>query len=364
VAAHLDSCDVLVIGGRIAGALTAAGFAQRGHRVLLVDKVAFPSPTLSAHYFRGHGVLRTVEELGWLDLVLGLGAPPLTCEYVYANGSPSAHLRPASDAGTIPYALSVRRVALDHALLSAAGDLSEVQVRTSCPPIELLWDGERVVGAILEDGTELSARLVVGADGRQSWVAAQVGAADRQRHPGSRAMYYHYVEAFEPPAGSTQRGAEFSFLGDELACAFPSDAGMTCVALSVNRSVYDRVRNDAATSFDALLTRHRGLWPRVRAAQSDGRLLCAPPAPNVIRQPAGVGWALVGDAAMYQDPWSAAGMDCAAVAARLLVDTVTSAWNDRRDDWATTYERRCDEALRATFTRTVTYGRDLSTLVP
>jgi flavin-dependent dehydrogenase len=124
------------------------------------------------------------------------------------------------------------------------------------------------------------------------------------------------------------------------------------------------VRNDAATSFDALLTRHRGLWPRVRAAHSDGRLLCAPPAPNVVRQPAGAGWALVGDAAMYQDPWSTAGMDCAAVSARLLVDIVTSAWNDGRDDWAIDYERRRDELLLPTFTRTVTYGRDLSTLAP
>jgi 2-polyprenyl-6-methoxyphenol hydroxylase-like FAD-dependent oxidoreductase len=350
------------VGGRVAGTLTAAGFAQRGYRVHLIDKAAFPSPTLSTHFFRGNGLLRVIADLGWLERVLALGAPPLTCEYSYANGSPSADLGPPQDPGALGYSLSVRRESLDHALLLALATLPGVTITTSCQPTRLLWEDDQVVGVCLDDGTQVRTRLVVGADGRRSWVAANVEAADRQRFPGSRAMYYHYVNSFQPPSESTPVGAEFSLLGDQLAYAFPSDGGSTCVALSINRSAYDRVRHDARASFDALLTRHRGLWPRVRAAASDGRLLGYPPTPDFVRQPAGPGWALVGDAAMHQDPWSGAGMDCAAIAAQLLAETVTDSWSAGRDDWAADYERRRDEAMLSTFTDTVTFGRDLSTL--
>ena len=41
--------DAIVIGARVAGSPTAMLLAQRGYRVLLVDKASFPSETLSSH---------------------------------------------------------------------------------------------------------------------------------------------------------------------------------------------------------------------------------------------------------------------------------------------------------------------------
>ena len=43
------SHDVIVVGARVAGAATAMLLAQRGLRVLVVDRAAFPSDTLSTH---------------------------------------------------------------------------------------------------------------------------------------------------------------------------------------------------------------------------------------------------------------------------------------------------------------------------
>src|SRR5262249_37846065 len=42
--------DVLIVGGRVAGASLALLLAQRGHRVLMIDRDQFPSDTLSTHY--------------------------------------------------------------------------------------------------------------------------------------------------------------------------------------------------------------------------------------------------------------------------------------------------------------------------
>ena len=42
--------DAIVVGARCAGSPTAMLLARKGYRVLLLDKVRFPSDTLSVHY--------------------------------------------------------------------------------------------------------------------------------------------------------------------------------------------------------------------------------------------------------------------------------------------------------------------------
>ena len=43
--------DVVVVGGRVAGALTAVLFARSGRRVALWTGQRFPRSTLSTHFF-------------------------------------------------------------------------------------------------------------------------------------------------------------------------------------------------------------------------------------------------------------------------------------------------------------------------
>jgi glycine/D-amino acid oxidase-like deaminating enzyme len=50
--------DVIVVGARVAGSATAMLLARAGLHVLLVDKAAFPSETLSTHQVQLPGVAR------------------------------------------------------------------------------------------------------------------------------------------------------------------------------------------------------------------------------------------------------------------------------------------------------------------
>lgn len=286
---RLTAYDVIVVGGRVGGALAATLFARAGLQVLVVDRASFPSPTLSTHFFRGGSMLRVLELSGLLTDVEALGAPRLTREYSYADGTSTVTVGPPQDPGALGYCMSVRREPLD-------------------------W-------VMLDGGLEVLAGLVVGADGRRSTVAEQVAATDRERHAGKRALCYRYVIDMPGPGGGPPDGPEFSGLGDELAYVFPSDARRSCVAVSVNLAEYARLRNDARSRFGDLLRRHRGLWPRYEVSRLDGRLYGSGPMPDYVRQAAGPGWALVGDSGIHQDPWSGVGMDSAAVTAELLVRT-------------------------------------------
>jgi flavin-dependent dehydrogenase len=191
-------------------------------------------------------------------------------------------------------------------------------------------------------------------------VAQATGAADRERRPGVRALYYQYVGDMPGPSGGAPDGPEFSALGDELAYVFPSDAGLTCVAISVNLDEYERLRRDVRAGFPRLLERHRGLWDRYAASRPQGQVLGSGPMPDYVRQAAGPGWALVGDAGMHQDPWSGLGMDSAGVAAKTLVDTYVE--HGDSPGWSDVYERRRDEQLLDGFHQTVAGAADLSAL--
>jgi 2-polyprenyl-6-methoxyphenol hydroxylase-like FAD-dependent oxidoreductase len=66
--------DVIVVGGRVAGSSTAMLLARRGYKVLVVDRAAFPSDTLSTHQVQVPGIAM-LDRWGLLDRVIASGAP-------------------------------------------------------------------------------------------------------------------------------------------------------------------------------------------------------------------------------------------------------------------------------------------------
>src|SRR5260370_38287073 len=67
--------DVIVVGARVAGAATAMLLARRGLRVLVVDRVSFPSDTISSHQVQGPGVAR-LHRWGLLGRLRAASTPP------------------------------------------------------------------------------------------------------------------------------------------------------------------------------------------------------------------------------------------------------------------------------------------------
>lgn len=359
--------DVAIVGARVAGSALATYLGDRGWRVLLIDRATFPSTTISTHFFRGAGLVGVLEDLGILPDALATGAPPLVREFSYETGSGDAVAGPPQDPGTVGYCLSVRREPLDALLTDRAAASPGVTFIEDVQATSVLRDGEEVVGVVLRDADterEIRARLVVGADGHNSAVARLVAAPVQEDAGRVRGCFYTYVSGFPGPDGAPPDGPEFSMDGDEMAYVFPSDAGISCIALSVTLDTFAEMRGGGLDAFTDRLRHHAGLAGRFDAASSASGLLGRGPQSNIVRVPVGPGWALVGDAGMQQDAWTGLGMDNAGVHARLLAAAVDDWFTGRapREAALSSFHRARDDHALAGFHETVSLGRDLRQL--
>ena len=349
-----DEVDVVVVGGRIAGCLTAIRLAARGVSVRLLESRDFPSDTLSTHFFRGDGLVRSLDEVGVLDEVLATGAPPLACEYFSVDGSPFEQ-GPPQEPGRIGYCLSVRRSTLD-AILARRAATTGVDLRTRTKVVDLVTLDGVCAGVTDERGTVHRAQVVVGADGRRSTVARLVGAADEERHPPARAMYYRYATGWRSPVAV---GPEFALDGDHFSYVFPSDAEVACLAVRFPLAHHERSHGDAAGHLVQTFRRNPQTADRIDEVEWASGVYTGLPADSVWRQPVGPGWVLVGDAGTAQDPWAGLGMDTAARQAEAFVEAFTAS----PDDWHRSYARLRRERTYPGYEETTRLATDLRKLL-
>jgi 2-polyprenyl-6-methoxyphenol hydroxylase-like FAD-dependent oxidoreductase len=347
-----DAVDVVVVGGRIGGCLTALRLASRGVSVRLLESHGMPSDTLSTHFFRGDGLVRSLQEVGVLDEVLSTGAPPLGCEYFSMDGGPLEQGAP-QDPGSIGYCLSVRRSTLD-AILARRAAAAGVDVRLHVRVADVISRDGNVAGVVDRSGERHPAQVVVGADGRRSTVARLVGAGDEERHAPARAMYYRYATGWRSPGPV---GAEFLLDGRNFCYALPSDGGVACLAVSVPVDVHELAKGDAAGVLERTLGANPQTADRMADIEWASGAFTGLPADSVWRTACGPGWALVGDAGTAQDPFAGLGMDTAARQAEAFVEAFLT------DAWEIAYAQLRHDRTYAGFAETTRLAPDLRQLV-
>jgi flavin-dependent dehydrogenase len=136
------------------------------------------------------------------------------------------------------------------------------------------------------------------------------------------------------------------------------------VAISVNLETFGWLRKDLEPRYAARIAQHGGLASRVAAATPVGRIAGCGPERSFVRAPWGPGWALVGDAAMHQDPWTGLGMDMAGVHATFLAEAIVD-WLQgsagERAAFSGYHDRRNAHGLEL-YDYTVRFARDLRQL--
>ena len=171
--------DVIIIGGGLAGLVSALELARAGHEVTLVERKTYPFHKVCGEYVSNE-VKAYIESLG-VDLA-GLGATDIRRFQVSA---PSGRLLESKlDLG----GFGISRYVLDLELYRL-GQLAGVQFRLGKPVDDVTFADDQFA-VTLSDGTVLTSRLVLGTFGKRSKLDKSLGRAfTRHPAPANRSPY-------------------------------------------------------------------------------------------------------------------------------------------------------------------------------
>jgi 2-polyprenyl-6-methoxyphenol hydroxylase-like FAD-dependent oxidoreductase len=309
------SYDAVIVGARCAGAATALLMARSGAKVLLVDRQAYGSDTMSTHALM-RGAVVQLNRWGLIPRVTEAGTPAIRST-TFHYGDETVRIDIKAEHG-VDCLFAPRRTVLDPLLVDAARDAgARVSHGVALSELQFAASGGRVIGVSLRDasGACMTVRsdMVIGADGRRSTVAQSVNAKAYVEGNNCSGIVFGYFE------GLKSEGLHWHFARNAAAGVIPTNAGH-CVFAAVPAPRFPATfRGDILRGFLRVLETNS---PRLRAEIDRARLIGGlrgfGGASGHLRQCQGAGWALVGDAGYFKDPLTAHGITDALRDAQLL----------------------------------------------
>ena len=322
----MEHFDVAIIGAGPAGSSAAIGLAGKGYRVALLDKEHFPREKLCGDFLnpvnwpmlRELQVERAVlarphEKIGTFRFTSFSGAEveiPLS-----ARGEPAT-------AG-----LGLRRLDLDEVLLQRAKS-SGVTVLDGCKLRKLERDphGWRLNVHQSHALGELGARVLIGADGRNSWVAHKVGLADPAAMQGRSVGFQFRLKGVKHASGKV----EIHLFPGGYAGVVGVDGDTVTLGLAIEKHRLLDGRPEAIL-LESILPQNPWLKTMLRSG-SASQIRSTYPVYFPPRRAYGDGVLLVGDAARVNEPVTGEGIYFALKSGALAADALDAAF--QRSDFS------------------------------
>ena len=297
-------CDVVIVGARLAGACAAAHLAKAGLDVVVLDRSRFPSDQMSTHLLFPDGI-DELRRMGALDAILASNPTKSPWLQLSTNGEAQL-LERWRQVGPIDYCMCVPRTIQDIELVNAAR-AAGADVRERHRLVDVLWRGGRASGVRFADSdgnqTDLEAKLVIGADGRRSSVAAAVGSFRPYRGSrNGRGLVFRYAD--DPMYGTREGQTIYQWRdGDSIGFMFPSAPGPKMLMLFMGAaSEATEAMADQEGYWQRKLAQHPGMAARVEGCTDLTKLRATGDTSAYFRASSGPGWALAGDAGHFKDP--------------------------------------------------------------
>ena len=344
--------DAIIIGARVAGSPLGMLLAGQGYRVLVVDRDRFPSDTLSTTYLQPEAS-ELLDRWGLLQEVYDSGVPQVALISNFGDGmfvAPTPEER-------YP-AIAPRRTYLDKILVDAARKAG-AEVREGFSVQEILADGSGAVTGIrgrsaAGETVREQARIVVGADGRNSFLARHVPVVEYEVVDPATCGYYSFF------SGDRGTAAEFHYNGNHAFFAFPTNDGLTCFAGEAPIGAWKEFRSDPEAYLFGKMREHASmLYARAKGVKREESWYGIQGRRAYLRKPYGEGWALLGDAACLKDPVLGTGCNDAFRDAALLSDGL-HAWISGRatyEEAMAAYHEARDAAVMENYQRTAFMSR-------
>lgn len=318
----MSDYDVIVVGASIAGCTTATLLAREGVRVALLEAHRDPATykRLCTHFVQSSAT-PVIDKLGIAAELDSRGAVHNGGHFWTSYGWVREDDAPT---GCPPFGYSLRRQVLDPLLRETAAAEANVELLLGVKVRELLRESNGRVSGVKGTGPdgeiELSARLVVGADGKASKVADAANLPGKTL-PNERFGYFAHYRG----VGTASRTHGTLWLRDngDVVYVFPNDDGVTLLATMPVKSRLEEFKSKSLE--EALLSSYDGLpdAPDLSNIERVSDIVGTTDYPNVWRDRiAAPGVALVGDAAMTGDPLWGVGCGWAFQSAAWLADEV------------------------------------------
>ena len=309
--------DVAIVGAGPAGSATAITLAQQGYHVTLIDRAVFPRDKLCGDF---------LNPINWPVLdELDVRDDILACPHAKISKFRISAADGAQAISSLPvlrehhFGLGLRRYYLDHALLERAKHVGvSVYEESKVNGVEMDSRGSRLEMDRCGEFVAVRAKLVVGADGRNSWLARQLGVATAK--PSGSVGFQIQLQKVFGLFGSV----EIHQFAGGYAGLVRVDADTVNLGFAVRHSLLGK-----SVSFENLrekfLSRNPFLNDLLCAAEPVSELRSAWPVHFSARRCFGDGFLLVGDAARVTEPVTGEGIFFALRSGQLAAATIAAA---------------------------------------
>lgn len=317
------SADVVVVGGGPAGSAAAILLARAGFDVCLLEKGHFPREKPCGEYL-SPGCVPLLDRLGVLSaLESGCGRPIRGMRVETSGGAVFTGTYPSN--GILPHGYSLPRYCFDTLVFEAAR-AAGAECLEGWRVADLIRVDQRVTGVIAaSDGRtrHFTAPLTIGADGRNSVVARRLGLFSW--HPSHRKVAF--VQRFQMPDEVGHLGEVY--LGRAGYCILnPQEAGKINVGIVVDQRDL-RLHRDWNEVFRELIAAYPLVRVKLSRAHPVTPLRIIGPLACRVKEVAGEGYVLAGDAAGYYDPMTGEGIYQALKGAEFAAEIAGKALKNR-----------------------------------
>ncbi len=330
--------DVAIIGAGPAGSAAAIGLAQRGYEVALIDKKYFPREKLCGDFVNPSN-WPVFRELGVEDRVRAQPHSEVTGFRITNSSGREAEAGFALCDGQRSMGLGLRRAALDQLLVERAVELG-VAMRPGCRIEKILRTREGWRLESVEKSWQTT--FLIGADGRNSWVAQQLG-LNRSAAMHGRAVG---LQSRLRIPGAAHGKIEIHLFPGGYAGVVGVGDGTITLGMAIDKHKLARERG-VEFLFTKVLAQNPHLKEILDRNDSFGELRSVYPVYFPARRCVTDGAVLVGDAARVSEPVTGEGIYFALRSGLLAAETIDLALRRGAASGLAGYERACRRAFRS-----------------
>jgi flavin-dependent dehydrogenase len=323
-------CDVLVIGGGPGGSTIATLLARRGWRVTLLEKCRHPRFHIGESLLPAN--MPIFEEIGALEKLRELGRLKLGADFPRDDGSYYTFRFDRALGDTPSYSFQVERARMDRMLFEHARE-NGVDAREQTRVERVGFDADGVVVHLDAEGakSQLTARYLVDASGRDTFLGKQLKLVRRSEKHQSAAMFAHYNGVTYNPDDPGGNIISVNRFEHGWTWFIPLPGGVTSVGCVCKPGYLQTRRGANNEDFMAkTLAIVPGADRRMADAERVSPVRFTGNYSYACSRMAGPRWILVGDAWAFLDPVFSSGVFLSMYSARRALDVVDASLREPR----------------------------------